>query len=104
MNFGSRYNKQFANFYNAPWKEQNLESLDIAENLFNMSLYYWDQAIYWSKKLSGSTYHLEDIQYWEDENYRIKTGELDYRDIIGEHLLWLEAVRRKFVSMDEQTY
>lgn len=104
MNFGSRYNKQIANFYNAPWKEQNLESLDIAENLFSMSLYYWDQAIYWSKKLNGSPHHLEDIQYWEDENYRIMTGELDYRDIIGEHLLWLETVRRNFLSMDEQTY
>lgn len=104
MNFGRRYNTQVAYFYNEPWKVQNLESLDTAEKLFRLALYYWDQAVSWSRKLNGSPHHLEEVQYWEDENHRIKTGELDYRDIIGEHLQWLEEVRRDFLSMDDETY
>jgi hypothetical protein len=104
MHFGGRYNKQVAYFYNYPWKEQNLESLDIAEELFQLAHYYWDQAVSWSKKLNGSPHHLEDVQFWEDENYRIRTGELDLADIIEEHLHWLEKVRQDFLSMDSQTY
>ena len=104
LHFGSQYDKREAYFYNAPWKRQNLESLNTAEELYLTALHYWTEAITWAKELSGSPHHLEEIQIWEDEQFRIQTGELDYRDIIEEQLKRLSGVREKFESMDENTY
>ena len=101
---GSRYDKRIAYFYNAPWKRQNLESLETAETMFRLSLYYWRQAISWVQKLGFSPYHLGEIQLWEDERVRIQSGELDYRDIIEEDLERLRRVRAYFESMDATTY
>ena len=33
------WSRRRANFFNAPWREQNLESLDIAENTFHAAMY-----------------------------------------------------------------
>jgi hypothetical protein len=101
---GSRYEKRIAYFFNAPWKEQNLESLEIAEKMYKLALFYWDEAIDWAKKLRSSPHHLEDIQNWEDEKARMQTGELDYKDIIGEHLKHLYNTRDTFQKMDDRTY
>ena len=48
--------------------------------------------------------HLEEIQYWEDEAFRIETGDLDYKDIIEAHLARLNRVRDEFEAMDYDTY
>jgi hypothetical protein len=104
LTLGSGYDKQIAYFYNAPWKEQNLKSLEIAEQLYRVALGYWEEAKKWSKKARSLTIHLEEIQNWEDEHYRIETGELDYEDIITSHLKRLERVRQHFENMDENTY
>ena len=41
---------------------------------------------------------------WEDEYWRIETGDLDYREIIDEQLARLAKVRATFEAMDEKTY
>jgi hypothetical protein len=104
LTLGSGYDKQIAYFYNAPWKEENLKSLDIAEQVYKVALGYWEEAKKWSRKARSMTIHLEEIQNWEDEHYRIETGELDYEDIITSHLMRLEKVRQNFENMDESTY
>ncbi len=104
LTLGSKYDKMNAYFYNYPWRAENLKSLDKAERIYKMALYYWDEAIKWSKRIPPSYINLEEIQNWEDENYRIQTGELDYRDIINSHLDRLREVRRAFEEMDESTY
>jgi len=101
---GSRYYKRNAYFFNAPWKRQNLESVETAETMFRLSLYYWRQAVSWVRKLGFSPFHLEEIQLWEDERIRIQSGELDYRDIIEEDLERLRRVRAQFEKMDANTY
>jgi hypothetical protein len=98
------YDKHKAYFYNAPWKEQNLKSLEIAEEFYKTGLYYWEQSKIWASKLVNSGYHLDDLQNWEDEKYRIFTGDLDYEEIITEHLTRLYQVRADFEEMDENTY
>jgi hypothetical protein len=105
LRWASKYNKQAAYFYNAPWRDDNLESLERAESLFNVALAYWDDAVAWSEeawKLQGV--HLEEIQKWADENHRIETGELDYEAIIARHQQRLEETRAAFEAMDENTY
>lgn len=103
--WAAEYDKRVAYFYNEPWKDQNLESLEIAEHYYRTALYYWDQALNWWARLHGLPYHhLDEIQYWEDERVRIESGDLDYGEIIASDLNRLTKVRSEFESMDETTY
>lgn len=100
-----QFNKRKAYFYNYPWKEQNLKSLETAEDCFRYALVYWKAALGWSKKASALPWeHLEEIQIWEDESFRIQNKDLDYGEIIQRHLRELEKVRREFEKMGPGTY
>jgi hypothetical protein len=104
---GNKWNKRNAYFYNAPWKEQNLESLEIAETCFRTALYYWKGASEWADKARDRGFrfiNLEKIQFWEDEAGRMESGELDYEKTINRELSLLQQVREKFRAMDESTY
>lgn len=105
LRWGAQYMKFEAYFYNAPWQRQNLESLDRAEQFFRYAQRYWEAAQRWSQEIAGIRFvHLEEIQYWEDEHHRIRTGELDYARIIDRHLDRVAEVRAAFAAMDETTY
>lgn len=105
LQWGSQFNKQEAYFYNAPWQQLNLESLDKAEKLFRYSLNYWEDAKAYAKKLEAFKWtELPAVQAWEDEQYRIATGDLDYQAIVEKHLGKLEQVRQTFKNMDAKTY
>ncbi|CAD7837653.1 FIG00434455: hypothetical protein [Olavius algarvensis spirochete endosymbiont] len=107
LNLAAKYDKFNAYFYNYPWKSANLDSLKIAEAYYKLALESWEAA-----RLYGETareqrfrwFHLDEIQFWEDEAFRIENGELDYGDIIAVHLARLEQVRSEFASMDYDTY
>jgi hypothetical protein len=104
---GNKWNKRNAYFYNAPWKEQNLESLETAERCFRTALYYWKDAREWAEKSLDRRFrwiNLKNVQFWEDEAGKIEGGSLDYDKIIGRELALLQNVRDKFQAMDENTY
>jgi len=99
---GNKWNKRNAYFYNAPWKEQNLDSLDTAETCFRAALYYWDEALTWANKANERKFrfiNLQRIQFWEDEASRIEKGTLDYGKTINRELRLLQNVREKFEAM-----
>jgi hypothetical protein len=103
---GNKWNKRNAYFYNAPWKEQNLESLETAETCFRTALYYWKDAVEWAGKSRERRFiyiNLQKIQFWEDEAFRIEQGDLDYEKTITRELALLQQVREKFLAM-ENTY
>ncbi|WP_319476927.1 hypothetical protein [Marispirochaeta aestuarii] len=101
----AKFNREKAYFFNAPWKEENLESLKIAEHFFRTALYYWPEARRWARNASTKPWdHYEGIETWEDERYRIMQGELDYGEIIRMDLEHLGRVRAEFEAMDENTY
>jgi hypothetical protein len=103
--WAAEYDKRNAFFYNYPWKNQNIESLSIAEQYYRKALYYWDQALTWWARLREVPYvELKEVQYWEDEYARIRDGDLDYGEIIREDLQRLNKVRTEFERMDEDTY
>lgn len=107
LRLGSKWDKQTAYFYNAPWKKQNLESLDTAETCYQTALVYWEEARIWAEKANVREFRfrfLTDLQFWEDERERIADGTLDYNRIIQRELARLSAVRDKFLAMDENTY
>jgi hypothetical protein len=104
---GNRWNKRNAYFYNAPWKEQNLESLETAETCFRTALSYWKDAEEWASRALEKRFrfiNLERVQFWEDEAGRIEEKNLDYGRIINRELELLRGVREKFQAMDENTY
>ncbi|GAB1482739.1 hypothetical protein MASR2M78_15550 [Treponema sp.] len=107
MYLGEKWNNRNAYFYNAPWKEQNLKSLETAESCFQAAKTYWKEALVWNTKLQDKRFrfmNLERVQFWEDEAARINNGSLDYEKIIGRELALLQKVREKFQAMDENTY
>ncbi|MDR1400067.1 MAG: hypothetical protein LBJ41_09115 [Treponema sp.] len=104
---GNKWNKRNAYFYNAPWKEQNLDSLNTAETCFRTALVYWEDALEWAAKArdSGFRYiNLKRAQNWEEEAVRIERKTLDYAKTINRELASLQAVRERFLAMDGTTY
>jgi hypothetical protein len=104
LTLGSKYDKMVAYFYNAPWKEDNLRSLELAEQCYRTAVGHWEEARRWAAELPILYFNLEEIQQWEDERVRIRNGDLDYGRIISDHLARLQRVRAAFRSMDENTY
>jgi len=101
---GNKWNKRQAYFYNAPWKKQNLESLETAEICYRTALYYWDAAMEWAQKARERRLYfivLPKVQFWEDEAMRIESGELDYNKIITRELAFLQKVRERFQAMPD---
>jgi hypothetical protein len=104
---GNKWNKRNAYFYNAPWKEENLESLETAETCYRAALSYWKDAVEWAEKSRERRFRFIDlpkIQYWQDEAYRVETGDLNYEKTITRELERLQKVRETFQAMDESTY
>ena len=103
----AQYDKFNAYFYNYPWKSANLDSLRTAEKYYTLAMETWslaEQYAYAARDTRFRWVNLEEIQYWEDEAFRIESGDLDYKDIIEAHLTRLNQVRREFKDMDPDTY
>jgi hypothetical protein len=105
---GNKWNKRKAYFYNAPWKRQNLESLEVAETCYRAALFYWNDAKEWAEKATARKFRfvtLERVQFWQDEAFRIERKELNYEKIITRELNAIQSVREQFQAMkllDEQ--
>jgi hypothetical protein len=105
LTLASKWDKRNAYFYNYPWKQQNLESLDTAESLYRQASPFWEKAKEWSAKAWAlRSISLEQIEQWQDECFRIQTGDLDYRAIIDTQLARVAKVRADFQKMDQTTY
>jgi hypothetical protein len=105
LTLGNKYDKMVAYFYNYPWKRQNLESLATAEQVYKVAYGYWTKAKEWSAKAwAMRDVHLDAIEEWQDENFRIENGDLNYQDTIDAQLARLSRVRADFQKMDNTTY
>ena len=107
IQLANKYNKRNAYFYNYPWKYSNLESLETAEECYRYALNFWEDAVEWSAKAADQKFswmYIDEIQFWEDESYRIQTGDMDYRRTLQRELDRLQQARQTFQSMDENTY
>jgi len=104
---GNMWNKRNAFFFNAPWRDINLSSLEIAETCFRAALYYWEQALVWVERLQQPRFrwiNLQRVQYWEDQAARIMSGRLNFGRTINRELDLLQQVRERFQAMDEYTW
>ncbi len=102
---GAMFDKRVAYFYNAPWKDQNLDSLKTAETAYEAALSYWAEAKSLAAKAMALRWvMLDDAEAWVGEAYRIDQGELDYAAIVAKQLARLRKVRADFEKMDASTY
>ena len=102
---GNKYNKRNAYFYNAPFKDSILESLDIAETCYRSALYYWEEALSWAEKANEKRFRWIDlprVQFWQDEAFRIENDSLNYGRTIQRELQLLQNVREKFQKMENR--
>jgi len=107
LSMAAKYDKFNAYFFNYPWKSANLDSMRTAEQYYKLALECWELALSYSDVVREPRFrwiHLDEITFWEDEAYRIETGDLDYRDIIESHLARLDRTQREFENMDYETY
>lgn len=105
LQLSSRYTKYNAYFYNYPWRAENIESLTRAKEILSAARYYWQEA----QTFSTAAWEQQEIEragksYWENQNYRIETGLLDYATIIDRHERRIERNITIFQEMDENTY
>lgn len=104
---GVKYDRKAVYFFNAPFKRQNLESLEIAEKYYQSALYFWDQALEWVEKANDRRFrwiNLEEIAFWQNELRQINEQEVDFRKILHQDLQKLAANRSIFEAMDEHSY
>ena len=103
----NKFNKRRAYFFNAPWKEENLKSLDIAEKYFEAAGHYWTEAFSWAEKARDRRFRfmrLERIEFWEDQALRIiELRTLDYGKTLSRELTMLRSVREQFQAMEGPT-
>ncbi len=100
-----KFDKFDAYFFNYPFKQENLKSLQMAEIYYKDALYYWDEVLKQVDKLENLKYiYIEGLEFWEDELHRIKSGELDYNEFINSDLNRLYEVRAAFEAMTPETY
>ncbi|HUX40795.1 MAG TPA: hypothetical protein VMV83_06460 [Rectinemataceae bacterium] len=102
---GSKYDKRVAYFFNAPWKDQNLESLKIAESAYKTALAWWPEAKELAAKAMAMQFvDVEGAEFMADEAFRITTGDLDFGKTIQRELDRVAKVRADFEKMDASTY
>jgi len=100
----NKFNKRYAYFYNAPWKEENLKSLVIAEKYFETGRYYWKEAFSWAEKARNTRFRwmkLEKAEFWEDEAFRIiELKTFSYGKTIDRELAMLYSVREQLQALE----
>ena len=104
---GRTFDKKVAKFYDATLKDEYIRNLEKALSFYNAGLYYWQEAQVWAEKANTKDFNflfLTDLQNWEDERERIKTGELDYGKMLRREIARVESVKADFVAMDSKNY
>ncbi len=102
---GAKYDKQTAYWFNAPFKTWCLKGLNQADEIYNLALYYWNEAKRWSNEASKYSFlTLDEIQFWMDESWRIQNNELNHEKYIKKDLDRVHKNIAIFESMDETTF
>ena len=107
LRLGRTYDKKVAYFYDAPWKDEYLRNLEKAVSCYKASLSYWMEALQWAEKANAAGFKflfMTEMQNWEDERERIKTGELDYGKMLSREIGRVEKVKADFLAMESKNY
>ena len=82
INYGYFFVKEHVYFYNQEFKTNYLNGYDVAEFYFNGARKYWNEAVSNAQFADSIKGWRTDLNYYEDEIYRIKTGDLNYYKVL----------------------
>jgi len=104
LRLGRIYDKKVAYFYDAPWKDEYLRDLTLAQTCYETGLAYWTEAKLWAEKANQIQFQflfINGLENWEDEKTRIYSGKLNYEKMINRELTRLNKVIDEFTKMDK---
>ncbi len=99
INYGYLYFKEHVYFYNRDYFTNYLQGYEVAEKYFNDARGYWDQTIHFAQMADAYTGWHMNLNFdgihiaFEDEVYRIKTGDLNFYPIIDNLMVRLNRNR-----------
>ncbi|NIZ18406.1 hypothetical protein [Entomospira culicis] len=102
MALADKYDRRNVPFYSAPWKEQSLKNLDIAENYYQRARYFWDEALIWIEQMDNPDFrwiYIPEISNWHNERTLIRENKLDFAKILDRHLAKLQENREKLHAL-----
>lgn len=100
INFGYLYMKEEPYFFNEMLFEDYLQGYEVAEYYFNHARNWWVEAIEFAQGADEYVGVDLDNNYWgynfdfEDELYQIKTGDLDYYEVVDDLLERIDENRQ----------
>ena len=103
----SKFDKREAYFYNQPYRHIILRSLEMALLNYERALACWPKVKEYADETGKPEYrwiHFDTLYKWQEDAHRMRTGDLDYGEIISKDIARLKSVRQKLEEMDENTY
>lgn len=107
LRLGRIYDKKCVYFYDAPWKDEYLNNLEKTLSCYEAGLYYWQEAKLWFEKANASSFNflfITELQNWEDERERIKTGELNYEKMLNREIQRVKKAIDELLAMKSKSY
>lgn len=107
LRLGRIYDKKCVYFYDAPWKDEYLNNLEKTLSCYEAGLYYWQEAKLWFEKANASSFNflfITELQNWEDELERIKTGELNYEKMLNREIERVKKAIDELLAMKSKSY
>ena len=107
LRLGRIYDKKCVYFYDAPWKDEYLNNLEKTLSCYEAGLYYWQEAKLWFEKANASSFNflfITELQNWEDERERIKTGELNYEKMLNREISRVKKAIDELLAMKSKSY
>lgn len=107
LRLGRIYDKKCVYFYDAPWKDEYLNNLEKTLSCYEAGLYYWQEAKLWFEKANVSSFNflfITELQNWEDERERIKTGELNYEKMLNREIERVKKAIDELLAMKSKSY
>jgi len=107
LRLGRIYDKKCVYFYDTPWKDEYLNNLEKTLSCYEAGLYYWQEAKLWFEKANASSFNflfITELQNWEDERERIKTGELNYEKMLNREIERVKKAIDELLAMKSKSY
>lgn len=107
LRLGRIYDKKCVYFYDAPWKDEYLNNLEKTLSCYEAGLYYWQEAKLWFEKANASSFNflfITELQNWEDERERIKSGELNYEKMLNREIERVKKAIDELLAMKSKSY
>ncbi len=92
----ARYDKHEPLWFNRPYKEDILKSLDIAEYHYKCAENYWNEMMKYKKQAKAIKKTRIELDFLEDMIYKVDSKEVNYKRVVDRQLNKLEKTKAFF--------